>query len=89
MIDPEITANATDTGRTATHRKKVFTVYRSTHVTKDDSPYILVPVNGRGQSYFLTRNIPKPSRMFAVSWSSHKCLPGWFEEIDNFPTSLG
>lgn len=79
-----------DRGETITHRKKTYRVLHSTHETKDDSPYIIVPVNGRGGTYFLTRNHVTPTSMFGVQFDGgHKILPGWFTDKTGTLCSCG
>lgn len=87
--DSEIAANTIDRGETVTHRGKEYRVLHSTHDTKDDSPYILQPVNGRGHTYFLTRNRPNPNMLFGVGWEKMAVLPGWFTDKSGTVVSCG
>lgn len=79
-----------DRGEHVTHRGRTYRVLHSTHETKDDSPYILVPLSGRGAAYFLTRNVPDPTALFGVRFDgAGKILPGWFTDKDGRLRSCG
>lgn len=89
----------TETDTIIVHRGRKFYV-REVEPSEHVSKWRLEPVSGRGRSYALLRNVPRPHMLFAIAVEARgsktdsrampfSSLPGWFTDKDGELKSLG